>query len=156
MKTRALRSICAPNNSGTLANHCTNPKPQFARTSASAPPNAASTPASVSNCATRRGRLAPRAARKTISPRRASARASVRLATLAQAMRRRNPTALNRTRSGSRRLPVITCFNPTAKKRRSVLSAGSVTRLPRKAVSALSRSDEMPGFRRPMTRRRAI
>ena len=59
--------------------------PHHASGSASAPPIEASTRLSVRNCRTSRPRLAPNARRTAISRRRPEARASSRLATLAQA-----------------------------------------------------------------------
>ena len=58
-----------------------------------APPSAASTRLSATSCRTRRHRLPPIAARTASSRSRAEARTSSRLATLAHAIRRTNPTA---------------------------------------------------------------
>ncbi len=77
-------------------------------TSAPAIPAAtASTTLSVRSWRTRRARPAPTAARTTISRPRAEARASSRLATLAQAMSRTKPTAPSRTKSVCRVSPTM-------------------------------------------------
>jgi len=80
---------------------------QDASISPSPPPAAAITTLSVSNCRTRRIRLAPRAVRSAISLRRDAARASSRLATLAQAMSSTTPTAPSNTNSARPVSPTI-------------------------------------------------
>ena len=74
----------------------------FARTSPANPPRVASTRASTRSWRTSRSRLAPSAERTAISSVRTEARASIRCATLAQAMSRTTPTAPRRTRSAKR------------------------------------------------------
>ena len=70
------------------------------------PPASETRMLSVSSCLSRRSRVAPRAVRTAISFERAAARASSRLATLAQAMRSTNPTAPRSTSSAGRTSPV--------------------------------------------------
>src|ERR1051325_2012008 len=70
-------------------------KPQFASKAASVPPAAASIRLSARSCLTSRPRPAPSAARSANSRVREAARASSRLATLAQAINKTNPTAPN-------------------------------------------------------------
>ena len=74
-----------------------NSTPHTEKSSPSAPPTSASSRLSVSNCRTRRQRLAPSAVRTASSLCREEARTSRRFATLAHAMRSTKPTAPMRT-----------------------------------------------------------
>ena len=85
----AARGIREP--SGEI-NRTTPSRSHEAHTIPIAPPSAARTRLSVSNCRTRRPRLTPSATRRSISRRRACARASNRLAMFAQAMSRTTTT----------------------------------------------------------------
>ena len=85
---------------------------------------AASSTLSVSSCRATRPRVAPSAVRIASSRRRALARASSRLATLAHAMRSTNPTAPSSTRSGVRTSPVRFSRSETALMPRSLSSVG--------------------------------
>ncbi len=82
--------------------------PQLASTRPIAPPTTASTRLSVRSWRTSRIWLPPRAVRTAISRSRAVARASSRLATLAQPIRSTKPTAPSRIRSAGRTSPT-TC-----------------------------------------------
>ena len=87
---------------GRLKNSLTPPYPS---TKPQRPPAAASIRLSTSSCRTMRQRLAPRARRSVTSRVRSAARASNRLATLAQAISRTNPTA-------PRSSPKVTIVSP--------------------------------------------
>ena len=71
-----------------------------ARPSPPAPPSTASSRLSVSNCLTSRAPPAPSDVRTAISRARAAPRASIRLATLAHAIRRMNSTSPASTKAG--------------------------------------------------------
>ena len=81
--------------------------PKKPSASPEAPPKTASNRLSDSICSTRRLRAAPRADRIAISLCLPDVRASTRLATLAQAISRTNPTATSKTKSGVRTSPTI-------------------------------------------------
>ena len=81
------------------------------RAARAAPPSAATSALSTSVCRTRRDRLAPIARRTLISRCRPVARASIRLATLAQAMSSTRPTMPISTATGPDRSPRI-CDRP--------------------------------------------
>ena len=93
------------NDAGLSASRASMPQP--ANSTPSPPPMRERTRLSVSSCRTSRQRLAPSAVRMAISFWRAAARASSRLATLAQVMIRTKPTAPSSTSSGNRTLPTI-------------------------------------------------
>ena len=78
-----------------------------ARSRPRAPPAIESRVVSVRICCTTRLRLAPKAVRMAISLRRASAFATNKFATFAQAMSRTNATAPNNTSSAGRMSPTI-------------------------------------------------
>ena len=84
-----------------------NATPHTASSSPSAPPASERITHSVSSWRTSRPRPAPSAARTAISDSRAAARASSRLATLAQAMSSTKPTAPSRTSTERRMSPTI-------------------------------------------------
>src|SRR5687767_2373008 len=134
-------------------------------TSALVPKNASSTPKnppltdkstlSVRSCFTRSQRLAPTESRTQISLARAPPRASSRLATLQQAIRRRKPTAARSTYTVVR-IHGLTQWlkglsrpvKPSAGKLFG-LAAAKGARIERKSAEALCR--ETPGRRRPCT-----
>jgi hypothetical protein len=89
----------------------------------SAPPSRATTALSTSVCCTSRQRLAPTAARTLISRWRPVARASIRLATLAQAMSSTTPTMPISTSTGVPSAPRISERPREASCSTSVLAA---------------------------------
>ena len=84
---------------------CSARTPHTASPSPSAPPASASSTLSVSSWRTSRRREAPSAARIATSRSRVATRASIRLATLAQAISRTSPTAPRKTSSAGRISP---------------------------------------------------
>ncbi len=115
--TGASMPISSARGSSPGLSATTERTPQYASSRPSTPPASASSRLSVSSWRTSRSRLAPSAVRTAISFERAAARASNRLATLAQAMSSTNPTAPSSTSSAGR-------TSPTAR-----WASGVVTRL---------------------------
>ena len=87
--------------------------PPTARSKPNPAPNTASKTLSVRNWRVTRERLAPSASRSAISFCRTAARASSRFATLAQAMRRTNPTAPSKMRSAGLMSPTTSSWSGT-------------------------------------------
>ena len=98
--------------------------PQRAMITPPVPASSASTTLSVSICRIRRRRPAPTAARTTSSRPRAAARASSRLATLAQAISNTNATAASSTNNVCRVSPTTTSCSGTAAMPLSALLSG--------------------------------
>ena len=117
-----------------------------------APPSSDSTRLSVSSCRMMRRLPAPSADRTASSRTRTVARASSRLATLAQQMRSTNPTTPRNSIDVSRRsLPTIeSCIFSSATPRPLLVWANSrASPSAAAARSALAASIEIPGFNRP-------
>ena len=123
----------------------------YASRSPSAPPAPASSKASVNSCRNTRPRPAPSAERIAISLRRLRARVNSRLPTLAQAMRRTNPTAPSRMRSIVRLLPTISsCIGMTtaSQPRPSVWGNSRASRAEIASISACACASSTSRFRR--------
>ena len=103
-------------------------------------------------CASSRPRPAPSATRTAISCRRLAARASCRLARLAQTISITTPTAASSKIIAVRRWPA-TCTASDVTSGRSVFRSGcaAVRDLPRTRSSAFAASIVASGFRRPTT-----
>ena len=117
VKTNTRQSIVRLSQTGrprSGTNETSVPAVHNAKSRPHAPPSSASIKLSVNNCRTKRRRLAPSASRIPISRRRAVARPSRRLATLAQAIRSTTPaTAIKIAKTGSRNTcaPFGSCAN---------------------------------------------
>ena len=114
------------------------------------PPIRASSTLSVSNCRTRRRRLAPRAVRIETSRDRVVARASKRLVTFAHAMSNTKATATNNsTSTGRMSLTRLSCM-PTRLIPVSLSEFGYCfsRRLAMASISSLARCKLTPGLRR--------
>ena len=118
------------------------------------PASIASTALSVSICRIRRSRPAPTAARTTSSRPRAAARASSRLATLAQAISSTNATAASSTNSVCRVSPTTTSCSGTTAMPFSPLLSGILLRQPSgdAVISAWACATDAPGASRPTPR----
>ena len=131
----------------------------FAKSTPRAAPAATMTAVSTASRRVTRHREAPRARRTLNSRRRASARASIRLARLAQAISSTTATVAciarsgvsNRLRSGDRPVAADTSVSGSSRKLSSSAGAAAV-RIPGCSVTsaALACSRLTPGFRRPM------
>ena len=118
------------------------------------PATTASTTLSVRSWRTSRARPAPTAARTTISRPRAEARASSRLATLAQAMSRTKATAPSRTKSVCRVSPTMASCRGVRRTPLSALLRGysAESRAAMPVISARAWASETPGASRPTAR----
>ena len=127
------------------------PTAQGATSRPSVPPRTARKRLSVRNCRINRARLAPSAMRTAISLCRVAVRAVVRLATLAQAIRRTKPTAPNKIRSG-RRVSPTTCSRRPTRPTPQPLSSGAccTMRCAIVSISACACDRLTPGFIRAM------
>ena len=129
--------------------------PQKARTIPAAPPASANKTLSVSICRTSRRRPAPSAARIAISLVREVLRASKRLATLAQAMRRTSATAPRRISRAARASPTSAVCRGTSRMLQPVFESGYC--FPRRSAivsnSAWACEMVVPVFNTPITRR---
>ncbi len=108
-KIMTLASIRAVSRRGMFPglSESSNCRPAAATPSPSAVPAVVSTSVSTRSCWTSRRRLAPRAARTASSRRRDAPRASMRFATLVQAMSNTHATAPNSTIKPRRTSPII-------------------------------------------------
>ena len=100
-----------------------------------------------------RSLFAPNENRMAISRRRAVARASRRFATFAQAIKSKNPTAPNRTKSVGRMFPTVASFKATTFDVHPVFVPGysCSSRLEIATISACAWSMLAPGFSRAIT-----
>ncbi len=131
--------------------------PQTASRSPQAPPSTPSSRLSSSSSFASRAREAPSAERIVTSRIRPATRASVRLATLAQAMRRTSATAPMNTSSAGRTSPTICSRRPTTSAPQLVLLSGywASSRLVMVVISSCARSTVTPFRSRPNTVRKS-
>ena len=124
--------------------------PHIASNSPAAPPRVESSRLSVSNWRTTRQRLAPRAVRMAISLRRTVARASIRFATLAQAINSTKATAASSTSRAGRTLPTNLSWAET----RAILKPVSASGYCASSRLAIVLTSAWPCLRRPTTFRK--
>ncbi len=131
--------------------------PQSASSSPSAPPSSARSMLSRSSSPASRVREAPSAERIVTSRRRPAARASMRLATLAQATSRTRPTAPMKTSNAGRISPIICSRSATTSAPQLAFDSGYCASSRRMIVviSCWARSSETPCPRRPKTVRKS-
>src|SRR6202167_855973 len=126
--------------------------PQKASKSPNAPPKPASRTLSVRSWRMTRVWFAPRAARMANSRERPIERARRRLATFAQAISNRKPTAARRTSRNGWTLPTMSCFMETRLTPMSLSASGYAAarfcEMP--SMSAFACASVTPGFRRPI------
>ena len=130
--------------------------PASARSNPRPAPRNASNTLSVKNCRVRRKRLAPSASRNAISFSRAAARASSKLATFAQAIRRTKPTAPSRMSNAGLMSPTISSCNGVTVAPIRVLDLGYcfARRAAIVSISAWACLRPTPGFIRAITSRK--
>ncbi len=150
VKSNTRKSSPISSARGNVSGRSFNPAcvPHTARSNPSAPAAMASSRLSVSSCQTILRRLAPSAVRTANSLIRLAERASMRLATLTQAINSTNPTAAINTSRNSRTSPTICSFNGTSFAVVPLFTSGKATAKFRLtcAISALAWSRLTPGL----------
>ncbi len=154
-KARTRRSTTTSSKKGSNVTERMRSRPQAARRRPRAPPARARTRPSVKSWRRRRLRLAPRAARTAVSRCRAAPRASMRLATFAQATASTRTTATaSRVKATHEPALVIACRNGITVALQPELVAGwsRCSLSARARISAAASATSAPGFKRPVTR----